>query len=92
MTGCRVIGLRCPLHHHKARLRQVFNQPLRSDAGHHAVSVVDPLPTVVAECKRQRLGEFIGRCWAKGRGVRHGGTLSRPLEQNKNECTSPNAG
>lgn len=84
MTGRRVVRLWAPLHHYKARLLQMSDQPVRGDARHHAVSVVDTLATVIAECKRQCLGEFIGRCRAKGWGFRHSATLPR-LSRTKQE-------
>jgi hypothetical protein len=85
MTGGSVIGLWRPLRHHKARPLQMSDQPVRGDAGHHAVSVVDTLAAVVAKCKRQCLGEFIGRSWAKGRGVRHLAILPPALRTNQEQ-------
>jgi hypothetical protein len=86
MTGCRGIGLWSPLHHDKARPLQVSDQPVRGDPGHHAVRVVDPLPAVIAECKRQRLGEFIVRRGAKGWSVRHGAFYRGLTERSKNKA------
>ena len=83
MTRRRVVGLWSPLHHHKAGTLQMSDEPVRGEPGHHTVCMVDPLPTVIAACKRQCLGEFVRRCRAKGWGFRHGATLPRPRGTNQ---------
>ena len=60
------------LHDYETGPLQMLNKPLGDDLGHDLVGVVDPIPAVVAERKRQRRGEVARAC---GRqlvgGVRH---------------------
>ena len=77
---------RC-LHDNEAAALKVSHEPLRHHAGHQSLGIVDPLPPLIPEGKRQAIGDVyrIGRKKLDEVVGRHARRVSDRWERSENK-------